>query len=92
MNKSNTTNKSETDWARVDAMTDEEIDFSDNPKVAREMFTRAVPRNKQPSKVNGQESLALDRDILEFFKAQGRDYQTQINQLLRAYMEARQTK
>ncbi|MDB9418038.1 BrnA antitoxin family protein [Microcystis aeruginosa] len=28
--------------------------------------------------------------LLEWFKSQGRGYQTQINQLLRAYMEAHQ--
>lgn len=93
MNKSNTTNKSETDWARIDAMTDEDIDFSDNPKVTPEMFARGVLRNKpQSNAIDGQETLAVDREVVEFFKAQGRDYQTAINQLLRAYMKEHQTK
>ena len=93
MNKSNTTNKSETDWARIDAMNDEDIDFSDNPKVTPEMFARGVRRNKpQIDIINGQETLAVDRDVVEFFKSQGQNYQAKINQLLRAYMEAQQTK
>ncbi|WP_334192260.1 BrnA antitoxin family protein [Pararhodobacter sp.] len=33
-------------------------------------------------------SLRLDPDILAFFKAEGRGYQTRINAVLRAYMEA----
>jgi uncharacterized protein (DUF4415 family) len=33
-------------------------------------------------------SIRLDADILEFFKAQGRGYQTRINAVLREYMRA----
>ncbi len=70
-------------------MKDEDIDFSDNPKVTPEMFARGVRRNKpRTAVVNGQENLAVDRDVIEFFKTQERDYQSKINQLLRAYMEA----
>ncbi len=35
-------------------------------------------------------SLRLDTDVLAFFKAQGRGYQTRINAVLRSYMEAQQ--
>ena len=35
-------------------------------------------------------SLRLDTDVLAWFKAQGRGYQTRINAVLRSYMEARQ--
>ena len=33
-------------------------------------------------------TMRVDSDILEFFKAQGKGYQTRINAVLRAYMEA----
>lgn len=33
-------------------------------------------------------SLRLDADVLEWFKARGAGYQTRINAVLRAYMEA----
>jgi uncharacterized protein (DUF4415 family) len=33
-------------------------------------------------------SLRLDADVLDFFKAQGKGYQTRINAVLRAWMEA----
>jgi hypothetical protein len=33
-----------TDWARLDAMTDAEIDFSDCPEVTPEMFAQGVVR------------------------------------------------
>lgn len=93
MKNSNTTGKSETDWAKIDAMKDVEIDFSDNPKVAPEMFARGVLRNRSKTNVQSeQETLTVDRDVIEFFKSQGQNYQTKINQLLRAHMEAEQAK
>jgi hypothetical protein len=35
----------QTDWKRIDAMTDDDIDFSDNPEATPEMFARAVLRS-----------------------------------------------
>ena len=32
-------------------------------------------------------SIKLDKDLLDFFKAQGRGYQTRINAVLRHYMD-----
>ncbi len=89
MNKENFTKQSRTDWAKIDAMTDDDIDFTDCPEVMDEMWATGVLRKNLKQT---QETLTVDRDVLEFFKAQGRDYQTKINQLLRAYMEAHQGK
>lgn len=36
-------------------------------------------------------SLRVDRDILDFFKSEGRGYQTRMNAVLRAYMEAKKS-
>jgi hypothetical protein len=48
-NKNDTSTPSGTDWARLDAMTDEETDFSDCPEVTPEIFARAiVPQGLQP--------------------------------------------
>jgi hypothetical protein len=33
-----------TDWKRLDAMTDDEIDFSDCPEITPEQFAKAVVR------------------------------------------------
>lgn len=72
-------------------MTDEEIDFSDCPEVTPEMFAKAIVRRGLPTaKDKTQVTLRIDSDVLEWFKSQGQGYQTQINQLLRAYMEANQ--
>ena len=93
MNKENSIKQSQTNWARIDAMTDEEIDFTDCPEITDEMWaTGVLQKNFKPIPTKSQENLPVDRDIIEYFKAQGRDYQTKINELLRAYMEAQQAK
>ncbi len=94
MNKQNSTQKSQTDWARIDAMTDEDIDLSDIPEITEEMWAKAIWRKggAKPDSLGSQEILAVDGDVIEFFKAQEHDYQTKINQLLREYMEAQQAK
>ncbi len=89
MKKGNTSKKSQTDLKRVDAMSNEEIDLSDSPEITPEMFARGVVRRGlKPRGRKVQLTLRVDNDVLEWFKARGRGYQTQINALLRAYMEA----
>jgi uncharacterized protein (DUF4415 family) len=86
--------KSETDWARLDAMTDEEIeqaaaDDPDNPPWTDEDWANARvvwPPGKAPV------TLRLDRDIIAWFKLQGSGYQTRINAVLRGFVEAQKTK
>lgn len=93
MTEKNTLRKSETDWARIDAMTDEDIDYSDIPPITEEMFANGMLRkNFKPIPTKSQENLPVDRDIIEFFKSQEFNYPAKINQLLRAYMEAEQGK
>ena len=80
---------SQTDWERIDAMADEDIDLSDCPEFTPEMFAASVVRHAlKPVPKKVQVTLRLDSDVLDWFKAQGRGYETQINTLLRAYMEA----
>jgi len=72
-------------------MTDEEIDFSDCPEITPEMLAKAVVRRGLPNpKTKTQVTLPIDSDILEWFKSQGQGYQSQINSLLRSYMETHQ--
>jgi uncharacterized protein (DUF4415 family) len=91
MNNKFTSINSQTDWERLDAMTDEEIDFSDCPEITREMFAKAVVRRGLPnSQTKTEVTLPIDSDVLEWFKSQGQGYQSQINSLLRSYMETHQ--
>src|ERR1700692_2448656 len=76
---------SKTDWKRIDAMRDEDIDFSDIPKQGADFFANAIlwPGPKK------QITLRIDPDVLTFFRKHGRGYQTTINAVLRKYMEGR---
>jgi uncharacterized protein (DUF4415 family) len=91
MNNESISSNSQTDWQRLDAMSDEEIDLSDCPEITPDMFAKAIVRRGLPTvKSKTQVTLRIDSDVLEWFKSQGRGYQTQINALLRAYMDAHQ--
>lgn len=78
---------------RLRRMRDEDIDLSDIPEIPPEMFARAVVRKgMKPVERKKQLTLRLDADVLEWFRAQGRGYQTKINALLRAYMDAHRSR
>ena len=88
MKKRHTSKKSATDWKRLSAMKDEDIDLSEIEEVPPEMFARAiVRRGLKPVKRKQQLTLRMDSDVIDWFKKQGQGYQTKINSLLRAYME-----
>ncbi|RVT83445.1 3-oxoacyl-ACP synthase [Rhodobacteraceae bacterium CCMM004] len=74
--------RSESDWDRFDTV---DVENADDEGFVPD-WTRAdlvVPEPKTPI------SLRLDADILAFFKSEGPGYQTRMNAVLRAYMEAR---
>jgi uncharacterized protein (DUF4415 family) len=87
MKPKNTSKESRTDWEHLQNMTDAQIDLSDIPKIDESFFANAkvrLPQNKQSI------SLRLDQDTLAWFKDQGKGYQTYINAVLRAYVQAHQ--
>lgn len=90
MKKETILTNSRTDLTRLDTMTDEEIDFSDLPEVTPDMFAKAVVKRGLRPRTKRQLTLRVDQDVIEWFKQQGRGYQTQINILLRAYMDAKE--
>jgi uncharacterized protein (DUF4415 family) len=83
---------SRTDWDRVRTMTDEKIEAAaandpDAPPLdeafwreARVVFPRPV-RKKHTG-------LRIDEDVLAWFRARGPGYQTRMNAVPRAYVEA----
>ena len=57
---------SKTDWKRVDALRDEEIDLSDNPEVTPEMFAKATVRRGLVTPPSEERVvLRLDLDVLK---------------------------
>lgn len=85
-----TSRKSASDLERVAALKDSEIVIdADAPAWTPEMFARAVVKrglSAPPAKT--LLSLRVDSDVVEWFRAQGRGYQSRMNALLRAYMDA----
>ena len=76
---------SQSDWARVDAMKDTDIDYSEIPELDDEFWKNAqlvMPENKV------KVTMRLDPDVLNWFKSQGRGYQTKINAILKSYIQA----
>lgn len=81
--------ESQTDWARVDAMTDEEIeramrddpDWKDHMDIDWSKAKMVIPDRKKAI------SIRLDPDIIDFFQATGKGYQTRINAVLRHFVE-----
>ena len=86
--------ESQSDWARVAAMTEEELeasiaddpDWKDIPSDWHKDAEMVVPSAKKLL------SLRVDPDVLAWFRATGPGYQTRMNAALRAYVRAQQAK
>jgi len=79
------TEKQKAEIKTLALMPDEVIDTSDIPETTD--WSKAVV-GKYYRPVKRQVTLRLDADMLEWFKTRGGKYQTQINQVLRRYMES----
>ena len=90
MKRATTSRKSRTDLSRVRQLTDTTmVKDGDAPEWTPEMFARAVARKGlKPVPKKALLSLRIDADVIDWFKAQGAGYQSRMNALLRAYMEA----
>ncbi len=96
MKKKTISKKSQTNWKRIDAMTDEDIDLEETPEISAEMFARSiVRRGLKPVSRKTQLTLRIDNDVLEFYKklrcGLSNKNQRFIAGILRAYMEAHQS-
>ena len=90
MKRVSSSRKSATDLKRVVALKDSEIVIDeDAPAWTPEMFARAlVKRGLDAPSAKTLLSLRVDADVVAWFRAQGRGYQSRMNALLRAYMDA----
>ncbi len=81
--------KGKTDWARVDALTDEEIeasiandpDWAEFKDIDWSKAVLVIPPKKQAI------SIRVDEDVLNYFKKQGAGYQRRMNAVLRSFVE-----
>ncbi len=68
---------------------DAEVDTSDISPLDQAFWNNA--RVVMPGQGKRQLTVRLDGDVLEWFKAQGKGYQTRMNAVLRSYYEAHKT-
>lgn len=83
--------KGKTDWARLRRMKDDEVDFSVIPELTDEALAHMVwtaPRSGTKVTI----SIRVDSDVLDWYKRLGRGYQPRMHMVLRAFMQARQTR
>ena len=83
--------ESGTDWERVNALTDEDIEAAvrDDPDAAPIMspeFWKDAILVKPGQKI--LIDIPVDFDVVDWFKSQGERYESQMNNILRTYMEA----
>lgn len=90
MKRASTSRRSRTDVKRLRSTKDTDIVIDeDAPAWTPDMFARAIVRKGlDPAPKKSLLSLRIDADVLEWFRAQGRGYQSRMNALLRAYMKA----
>ena len=72
--------------AELAALPDGTIDYSDIPELDAEWFRTAsvvMPVGKE------QLTVRIDSDVLAWFRAQGKGYQSRMNAVLRAYVMAK---
>ena len=72
--------------AQIEAMKDEDIDFSDIPELDETFWQRA--ELVEPDRTV-QITMRVKRSVLTYFKAVGKGYQTRINRVLESYVRAR---
>ncbi len=81
--------KGKTDYARLDALTDEDIAraVAEDPDACPIDVDWTKARLVLPP---GKDNVTLrvDRDVLAWFRATGKGFHTRMNAVLRAYMEA----
>lgn len=82
---------SKTDWQRVQAMQDADIDLSDVPEITAEMAAHGIVRvaGKEVPRGKIRLTMYLDNAVVEYFRSRAgaRGYQTLINEALKRAIE-----
>ena len=78
-------NTSRTNWAALESLDDEGIDYSDIPPLTEEFFEKATLRIPA---TQVQHLVQIEPDVLQWFQAQGGEYKALINSVLRGYVES----
>ena len=76
-----------TNIERLDAITDDKIDTSDIPPLTEEFFATARWRMPEPTE---KVTVEVESEVIEWFRAQGDDYERYLAAALRIYAQAHQ--
>lgn len=79
-------NTSRTDWARIDAMSDDEIDTSDIPPLTDDFFANAKLR--MPSSSLSTVAIRIDPETLSWFQSKGEEAEQHMTAALQIYAAA----
>ena len=77
--------RSKTNLERFDSLTDDEINTSDIPPLDNSFFKNAKLRMPETKTTI---TIRIDPDVLQWFKQQGKGYQSKMNAVLRLYADA----
>jgi len=87
------TRKGKTDWAKVDALTDKQIEEAvrKDPDAVPLDFNwdeavLVIPPKKKAI------SIRVDQDVLDYFKTEGAGYQRRMNAVLRSFVQQKKSK
>ncbi len=89
MNENNTNKPTKTNLELFDAMTDDMIDTSDVPPLTEKFFSTAKWRMPK-AKAKVTVTVEVEPEVLEWFKAQGDNYENYLTAALRIYVQAHQ--
>jgi len=88
MNENSMNDISKTNWEKVDALTEEEIDTSDIPPLTEEFFSKS----KWWKPITSLNIIVqVDPDTLAWFQSQGEDYEKKMAAALRIYAQAHES-
>ena len=76
MSGKDSSNTSRTNWAALESLDDEEIDYSDIPPLTEEFFEKAALRIPASQ---AQQLVQIEPDALQWFQSQGKDYKVMID-------------
>ncbi len=74
---------SHTNWKKLSKSDDSDIDYSDIPQTDESFWQNAelwIPSPKIPL------SVRFDKDVVEYFKNEGKGYQSRMNAVLKSYV------
>lgn len=85
--------ESKTDWAKAGSVSDNQLEASitaDRDEASLDFdWSKASPHLHEPKAIL---HMRVDQEVLDYFRAQGKGYQTKINSVLLSYIRAQQKK